>query len=108
MVRLSSGHLSLPLLAVLACAPIPSTPGLAPSATPRPPASAMASTAHPATGTTPAEIPKPPIDARTARIIRLCHLWGDVRYRHPWVVEGIVDWDAALVGAPPKRLGGET
>ena len=52
--------------------------------------------------------PRPPVDARTARVVKLCALWGEVRYLHPWVVEGRVDWDAALVAALPAALAAQT
>ncbi len=50
----------------------------------------------------------PPVDARTARLVRLCEVWGKVRYLHPWVVGGAVDWDAALMAALPSALAAET
>lgn len=35
-------------------------------------------------------------------------LWGEVRYRHPKVALGAVDWDAALVEAVPQLLTAST
>jgi C-terminal processing protease CtpA/Prc len=35
-------------------------------------------------------------------------VWGKIRYLDPWVVEGRVDWDAALVGALPGALAAKT
>lgn len=64
------------------------------------------------TGTPPApaptEPPPPVVDARTERIVRLCKLWGRVRFLHPSVVEGAVDWDAALVAALPRALDAQS
>ncbi|HEY8090523.1 MAG TPA: S41 family peptidase [Polyangiaceae bacterium] len=40
--------------------------------------------------------------------MKLCALWGEVRYLHPWVVEGRVDWDTALVAALPAALAAQT
>jgi C-terminal processing protease CtpA/Prc len=40
--------------------------------------------------------------------VRLCHIWGDVRYLHPSVVSGVVDWDAALEAALPAALSATT
>jgi C-terminal processing protease CtpA/Prc len=48
------------------------------------------------------------VDPRTARLEHACQLWGDIRYLHPWVVEGRVDWDAPLIAAAPKLLAAET
>jgi len=68
-----------------------------------------ASSPAPSTSTPPpaAEPAAPVVDPRTARLVRLCTLWGKVRYLHPWVVEGTVDWDAALVAALPKALAAQ-
>ncbi len=38
-----------------------------------------------------------------ARMLRLARVWGEVRYRHPYLWEGrAIDWDAALVDALPR------
>ena len=55
-----------------------------------------------------AEAPARPVDPRTARIVRLCRLWGEVRFLDPEVAAGAVDWDAALVAALPKALAAQT
>src|SRR5579862_4116046 len=50
----------------------------------------------------------PPLPVRAERLLRLARIWGDVRFLHPAVVEGAVDWDAALVAALPGALAAET
>lgn len=40
--------------------------------------------------------------------MELCRIWGKLRYRHPWIVTGRVDWDAALVAAIPKIEAAKT
>jgi C-terminal processing protease CtpA/Prc len=43
-----------------------------------------------------------PDAVRTERLVRLCKVWGTVRYLHPHLAYKDVDWDAALVAALPK------
>jgi C-terminal processing protease CtpA/Prc len=100
----------LVLLASCASSPVhpPSAPAPAPvSASPptAPKDSTEALAPHPAEQE---PAPQAPLDPRTARLVRLCHLWGDVRFLDPWVVSGSVDWDAALESALPKALDAKT
>ncbi|WP_257458249.1 S41 family peptidase [Archangium lipolyticum] len=47
----------------------------------------------------------PPAESFPSREERLAHLgrlWGQVRYRHPYLAYKDIDWDAALVAAIPK------
>jgi C-terminal processing protease CtpA/Prc len=39
---------------------------------------------------------------RLQRLRGLAELWGEVRYRHPTLASGDIDWDAALLAALPK------
>src|SRR6476620_11606973 len=39
---------------------------------------------------------------RTDRLVRLCKVWGTVRYLHPYMAHKYIDWDAALVETLPK------
>jgi C-terminal processing protease CtpA/Prc len=43
-----------------------------------------------------------PLPSREERLARLGRLWGQVRYRHPYLAYKDIDWDAALVAAIPK------
>jgi C-terminal processing protease CtpA/Prc len=86
-------------------------PALPPVPTPTP-ASVLAQT--PAPVTTPASIAQPasepappPVDPRTARLVDLCSVWGQIRYLDPAVVEGGVDWDAALTTALPGAVAAQ-
>jgi hypothetical protein len=88
---------AMPVLPACAAAIVP-TPA-APAAPP-----VVPGTAASVVRSSPPETTKPPLDARTQRLVRLCALWGNVRYHHPWVVEGAVDWDSALVEALPRAL----
>jgi C-terminal processing protease CtpA/Prc len=81
------------------CPSIPSASKPAPITEPKAATNAVAS--QPAE---PEVTPQPPLDPRTARLVRLCRLWGDVRFLHPGAVSGSVDWDAALEAALPKAL----
>ncbi len=40
--------------------------------------------------------------SQTERLVKLCKVWGTVRYLHPYLAYKDVDWDAALVEALPK------
>ncbi|MFY1828340.1 S41 family peptidase [Myxococcus fulvus] len=52
------------------------------------------------------EAPSKPEEAqaqlRLQRLTALGELWGQVRYRHPWMLSRRIDWDAAFVAAVPK------
>lgn len=39
---------------------------------------------------------------RMDRLEALGKLWGQVRYRHPWMLSRRIDWDAAFMAAVPK------
>ncbi|MCP3143804.1 S41 family peptidase [Pyxidicoccus xibeiensis] len=39
---------------------------------------------------------------RLQRLTALGELWGQVRYRHPWMLSRRIDWDAAFLSAVPK------
>src|SRR6516225_7839358 len=39
---------------------------------------------------------------RTERLVCLCKVWGTIRYLHPYLAYGDIDWDAALVAALPR------
>lgn len=43
-----------------------------------------------------------PLPSREERLDRLARLWGQVRYRHPYLAYKDIDWDAALVKAIPQ------
>jgi C-terminal processing protease CtpA/Prc len=50
-----------------------------------------------------------PMDPAMARMLRLARVWGEVRYRHPYLWEGRgIDWDAALVDALPRMEAART
>ncbi len=93
------------LLAFVSCAPA-LAPTLQPTQVATPPPAPAAVAAPAIAASTEAPTP-PPVDARTARLVRLCNVWGQIRTLHPWVVEGAVDWDAALVAALPKALAAQ-
>ncbi|HEX8820545.1 MAG TPA: S41 family peptidase [Archangium sp.] len=42
------------------------------------------------------------LPSREERLAHLGQLWGQVRYRHPYLAYKDLDWDAALVAAIPK------
>ncbi|HYO53229.1 S41 family peptidase [Archangium sp.] len=42
------------------------------------------------------------LPSREERLEGLARLWGQVRYRHPYLAYKNIDWDAALVAAIPK------
>jgi C-terminal processing protease CtpA/Prc len=42
------------------------------------------------------------------RLDRAARLWGEVRFRHPWVLTKGVDWDGALLRALPRILDAKT
>jgi C-terminal processing protease CtpA/Prc len=42
------------------------------------------------------------VSPRTARLAKLCKIWGSVKFLHPWVWTRDIDWDAALLQALPK------
>lgn len=44
----------------------------------------------------------PSDSTRVQRIAKLGELWGEIRYRHPWLAYKSIDWDSALVAALPK------
>ncbi|HZI05653.1 MAG TPA: peptidase S41, partial [Archangium sp.] len=44
----------------------------------------------------------PSLPSREERLAHLGRLWGQVRYRHPYLAYKDIDWDAALVAAIPK------
>ncbi len=43
----------------------------------------------------------PTLPSREERLAHLGRLWGQVRYRHPYLAYKDIDWDAALVAAIP-------
>ncbi|WNG35710.1 peptidase S41 [Archangium violaceum] len=49
-----------------------------------------------------AEPTNAPLPSREERLDRLARLWGQVRYRHPYLAYKDIDWDAALVAAIPR------
>jgi hypothetical protein len=51
--------------------------------------------------------PKPDAE-RIERLAGLFRLWGAVKFFHPYVVRGVVDWDAALLTAIPKVEAAKT
>lgn len=53
-------------------------------------------------------VPPKPDAKRVERLSGLFRLWGDVKFFHPYVVRGAVDWDAALLRAIPKVEVGQT
>jgi C-terminal processing protease CtpA/Prc len=51
----------------------------------------------------PAAAAEPPLAARTARLAKLCKIWGTVKFLHPWIwTRDNIDWDAALLQAQAK------
>jgi C-terminal processing protease CtpA/Prc len=55
----------------------------------------------PAAGGVPAAS-APADSARIQRIVKLGELWGEIRFRHPFLAYKSIDWDSALVVALPK------
>jgi C-terminal processing protease CtpA/Prc len=50
-----------------------------------------------------AQAPQPERErVRLERLEALGKLWGQVRYRHPWMISKRIDWDAAFMAAVPK------
>lgn len=50
-----------------------------------------------------AQTPQPEREhVRLERLEALGKLWGQVRYRHPWMLSRRIDWDAAFTAAVPK------
>lgn len=49
-----------------------------------------------------AEPPSAALPSREERLSRLARLWGQVRYRHPFLASQDIDWDGALVAALPR------
>ena len=49
-----------------------------------------------------AESPQAALPSRDERLVRLGQLWGQVRYRHPYLAYKDIDWDAALIAAIPQ------
>jgi C-terminal processing protease CtpA/Prc len=45
--------------------------------------------------------------AAVARLARLGRLWGEVRWRHPWVLTRGLDWDAPVLAAIPRVVAAE-
>jgi C-terminal processing protease CtpA/Prc len=97
------------LLLLPACASTPPGAASAPLrlASPPPPVAA------PATAETPPTDPRPDppplsIEPRVARLVHLCRVWSEIRYLHPSVVAGRIDWDAALVAALPAALAAQS
>ena len=46
--------------------------------------------------------PRAEPDPRVARLTRLARVWGDIRFKHPFIFDRSIDWDGALVNAIPK------
>ncbi len=55
-----------------------------------------------------ARVPPKPDAERIERLSGLFRLWGIIKFFHPYVVRGAVDWDAALLRAIPKVESGKT
>ncbi len=53
-------------------------------------------------------VPSKPDDERIQRLSGLFRLWGIVKFFHPYIARGAVDWDAALLRAIPKVESGQT
>jgi C-terminal processing protease CtpA/Prc len=51
-----------------------------------------------------AELP----EGAPARLDRLARLWGEVRFRHPWILTRGADWDGALLATIPRVLDART
>jgi C-terminal processing protease CtpA/Prc len=106
---------TLHLFAVLAlgfgCTQTPSRPPATPAAASTAsaaPSSTVPSTSASAAAETAPTAPATAVAPRTARLVRLARVWGEVRYLHPQVVAGAVDWDKALVDALPAALAAQT
>lgn len=41
-------------------------------------------------------------DRSTARLATLCRVWGLLKYHHPRVASGAVNWDSVLVATLPR------
>src|SRR6266702_3068168 len=46
----------------------------------------------------------PSSSLHTERLAAIGRLWGAVRYFHPWIAEGRVDWDESLLANVPQLL----
>jgi C-terminal processing protease CtpA/Prc len=53
-------------------------------------------------------IPPDPEAARKERLAGLIRVWGAIRFFHPYVAHGPIDWDGALVRAIPKVESSQT
>lgn len=53
-------------------------------------------------------VPAKPGAERIERLSGLFRLWGIVKFFHPYVVRGVVDWDAPLLKAIPKVEAAKT
>src|SRR4029450_92442 len=42
------------------------------------------------------------------RLVALAQVWGFLKYFHPGVAAGTIDWDSTLVAAVPKVTGART
>ncbi len=62
---------------------------------------ALLAVTAPAAAAPPAAAP-PADSARIQRIVKLGELWGEIRFRHPFLAYKSIDWDSALVVALPK------
>ncbi|MBS1508343.1 MAG: hypothetical protein JSS79_17010 [Bacteroidetes bacterium] len=51
--------------------------------------------------------PKPD-SVQLKRLIRLCELWGKVKYFHPYLSYKPIDWDSALIQTIPKVKAAQT
>ncbi|MDB4969424.1 MAG: hypothetical protein JWN44_5113 [Myxococcales bacterium] len=51
---------------------------------------------------------EPPRTDRTARLAKLCKVWGTVKFLHPWLWTRQIDWDAALLRALPRARAATT
>jgi C-terminal processing protease CtpA/Prc len=49
-----------------------------------------------------AQTPAATLPSREERLAHLGRLWGQVRYRHPYLAYKDINWDAALIAAIPK------
>jgi C-terminal processing protease CtpA/Prc len=53
-------------------------------------------------GALPAHAAEPAAGSSLDRLTQVGHLWGTVRYLHPYLLYRDIDWDAALVAALPR------
>jgi C-terminal processing protease CtpA/Prc len=89
--------------ALAACAALACEPAQPPEGPPAPAVTAPPEAAAPAPPPPAVEsTPPAPLDPRVERLVRLCQVWAQVRWFHPWIFERAVDWDAALTAAIPK------